>query len=273
VFCQYQFFNHNEVFTVVPNVTDEIAANEIRFNYRKQHLIRLDTKFLDYYTTNPLMIQCWGHENLNELNMHDEQIKYALRREQTYLKLLNAWSQCKNTLELWVDIYELDKQGQWTIVSTKLCESNKTGGVYQLKQGQSRRIKIRIKQTVHNKFNDFMCLDVKSVISAEVGSIESCFMNKKQQQQYDSYNEHDLNRLRTDWSCILDDRKKYMNEQINMLTSKPKIDGEVEREKSLCEQMISLMEERNLIYAPLDNSGLPGAALHWTPDEGRFSIF
>ncbi len=248
------------------------CASKIQFNYTKQHLIKLDDKFLDYYAKNSVMIEVWGHENnINKLtSMYDEQAKYELKREQAFLNLVNVWLPCKNTLELWIDIFELDRTGQWTIVDTKLNEFNRTGGVYQLKQGQSRRIKVRVKHGIQNKFGDSMCLDVDSVSSMEIGSIESCFMNRKQQQQYDSYSEHDLNRLRTDWSNLLDKRKQYVNGQIVMLTDKCKNDVEIEREKSLCGQMISLTEERNLIYAPLDNSGLPGAALHWRPCEGTF---
>lgn len=93
----------------------------------------------------------------------------------------------------------------------------------------------------------------------------------------DSYQEHDLNRLRDKWRSLLDQRKQYLYEQLKQLTDKKleqQTDGgeaseeDKERHEALFKQLADLGDEQASVDAPPDNSHLPGATLDWRPATG-----
>lgn len=83
----------------------------------------------------------------------------------------------------------------------------------------------------------------------------------------DSYQEHDLNRIREKCRSLLDQRKLYLHSQLTQLSDSEK-EEDKERYESLCKQLAELGEEQAAVDAPSDGSHLPGATLQWNPLPG-----
>lgn len=55
---------------------------------------------------------------------------------------LFRWSELTRKIELWVEIQELTELGEYAAVEVVSRNDVLTGGVYQLRQGQQRRIQV-----------------------------------------------------------------------------------------------------------------------------------
>ena len=107
-------------------------------------------------------------------------------------------------------------------------------------------------------------ISIGCLTSVDVGRISSL----------DSYQEHDLNRLKDKCRSYLDHRKKYLHAQLKQLAEKNNDSltdddkGQSESEsESLCKQLAELGEEQAAVDAPPDNSHLPGSTIEWKPAE------
>lgn len=54
--------------------------------------------------------------------------------------IVDAWSKLSRSFEMVVRILELNSEGNWAPVEVRSDPNVKTGGIYQLRQGQSRQI-------------------------------------------------------------------------------------------------------------------------------------
>lgn len=82
----------------------------------------------------------------------------------------------------------------------------------------------------------------------------------------DSYQEHDLNRLKDKCRLYLENRKQYLYSQLKQLADKDiQTDEDKERHESLCKQLADLGEEQAAVDAPPDDSHLPGSTIEWKP--------
>jgi len=147
---------------------------------------------------------------------------------------------------------ELSDTGDYTSVevSPRDCLS---GGVYQLRQGQQRRVCVRVKPV---KDAGTLPLECVTVTTIEMGSIS---VRSKLQKQLDSYQEEDLLLLRDKWSEAVGRRRKHLDQQLQRLMHKTgKTETDIEREQSLVNQWVSLTEERNAVLIPVSGSGIPG---------------
>lgn len=269
-FLEYKFWNEPEniVAPVLISDDDLEPLKCIKFNHTKEYVVKLNAKFADYCADNSLAIQLWGHLNDNE---NDETVISQLQTtEDTKINnLINEWNQVKKSIDLWIEILELDKNGQWTCVDIKSTVSGKrtlTGGIYQLKQGQSRRIRVKIRQKFDDDSTRYNCIPffIDSLKCVEIGGVLS-----SEEGLLDSYQEEDLNRIRTKWSSSLNKRRDYLTQEIQILNEKiEKTEVDIEREKNLYEQMILLTEELNFVFNPPHDSCLPGSTLSWKPEQG-----
>ena len=160
--------------------------------------------------------------------------------------------------------------GNWTPVEIKQHPLNRTGGIYQLKQGQSRQIRVTFNQTHPSNIMWYNGLQFNfephKVDQVSVG----CVYGKEigVTVPLDSYQEHDLNLLKEKCKQVLENRKLYLYSQLKHLSDESnKSEEEVERYESLCKQLVELGEEQAAIDAPADNSGLPGSTIDWQPPE------
>ena len=127
------------------------------------------------------------------------------------------------------------------------------GGVYQLRQGQQRRVCVRVRPVRDSGTLPLVC---EMLTSIEIGSVT---VRSKLKKQLDSYQEEDLLLLRDKWSEAVARRRQHLDQQLQRLMHKTdKSESDVEREQSLVNQWVSLTEERNAVLIPSSGSGIPG---------------
>jgi len=256
VFCNYSFWGDQEHITVKPTADPHTQSNKpqigiqsnIKFNHTREITIQVTEEFIDHCFEGAISIEVFGFriEKLSpwENNLH-------LTKAES---LADRWRELTKKLELRVDFQELNDAGEYSPVEVHQKDEDGAGGVFQLRQGQQRRIGVLVKPVPNSGMLPLIC---DSIVSIEIGSL--C-MRSKLQKPLDSYQEEDLSRLRERWSEALERRRCYLDAQMQMYMNKPdKNETEQEREQSLVEQWVHLTEERNAILVPSENSGVPGA--------------
>lgn len=81
---------------------------------------------------------------------------------------LTRWSELTRKIQLWVEIQELNEQGEYSAVEVTTKPDILTGGIYQLRQGQQRRIQVRVKPVQNSGTLPIIC---QSIVSIAVGSV------------------------------------------------------------------------------------------------------
>jgi len=89
-----------------------------------------------------------------------------------------------------------------------------SGGIYQLRQGQQRRIQVRVKPVQNSGTLPIIC---QSILNIAVGSVS---VRNRLQIPLDSYQDEDLSILREKWSDALMRRRQYLDQQIQKLINK-----------------------------------------------------
>ncbi|KAJ3639965.1 hypothetical protein Zmor_003291 [Zophobas morio] len=267
VFCHYTFWNHpdsvvvpdkNDVPSVLPMSKDKIS----RFDHIKDFTISMTEEFLEHCSEGALSIEVWGNRSAG---FSKERPGWEVEQHQlaTARSLVDRWSELTRKIELWVEIQELNDQGEYAPVEVTVKNEASAGGVYQLRQGQQRRIQVRVKPVQNSGTLPIIC---QQIVKIEVGGV---MVRSRLQKHLDSYQEEDLTILREKWSDALSRRHQYLEEQIKKLLDKPnKSEQDVDREHSLMDQWVNLTEERNAVMVPTPGTGVPGAPAVWMPPPG-----
>uniref|UniRef100_A0A7N8X7A9 Kinesin family member 13A n=1 Tax=Mastacembelus armatus TaxID=205130 RepID=A0A7N8X7A9_9TELE len=271
VFCQYTFWEHGEPTVAPPMVSPDRpsprspdAQFTVQFNHCKDYVVHVTDEFLEFISDGALAIEVWGHRcagngrSLWELD--------ALEAKTQTLR--DRWSEVSRRIELWISIQELNEQGEYSSVELLPGKDISTGGVFQLRQGHSRRLHVSVKPVQNS---GTLPLLVEAVLSISIGcvSARSTKLQREAEDDMDSYQEEDLNCVRERWSEALVKRREYLDEQIKKIINKhEKSEEDIEREARLVEQWVGLTEERNAVLVPAPGSGIPGAPADWTPPAG-----
>uniref|UniRef100_A0A671LH64 Kinesin-like protein KIF13B n=1 Tax=Sinocyclocheilus anshuiensis TaxID=1608454 RepID=A0A671LH64_9TELE len=191
------------------------------------------------------------------------------------LPYMDLWSQTvTRRLELWVQILELNDAGEFVPVEVQSAKDFCTGGIFQLKQGQSRRVQVEVRSV---QDSGTMPLITESVLNISIGNVEvhqtrTGKITETQRvgdKDVDSYQEVDLERLRARWLTALTERQEYLDQRLQKLVGKhDKSEEDVESESQLLECRLTLTEERNAVLVPSAGSGIPGAPAEWAPVPG-----
>ena len=91
-------------------------------------------------------------------------------------------------IELWVEIHELNEQGTYSPVELQTKDAAECGGVFQLRQGFSRRLAVQV--TVPKQGN--LPVVLERIKGLAIGSVN---VRAKIQKGLDSYQERDLQRF------------------------------------------------------------------------------
>ncbi len=279
VFCQYSLWGFHDSIVVPSSVDNNDYSNTRRtnnssdekeelifhFDHQKEFAIPLTEEFLEHCSDGALSIEVWGHRvsgvspSKPGWSVADAQLKMCR-------SLADRWAEMKRKIELWVEIQELNEQGDYSPVEVLTKSDIETGGIYQLRQGQQRRIAVRIVPVQDSGTLPVICESIKSLA---IGCV--CARNKLQK-PLDSYQEEDLTTLREKWADALSRRREYLDDQIKKLINKPnKSKEDNEREQSLIDQWVSLTDERNAFNCPVPGSEIPGAPADWDPPSGMES--
>ncbi len=297
VYCKYQFWTSSTPYIVPSRLNRHNPNNKskgtVRFDYENDFCIDLTEEFIEYCLDGALSIQLLGQKEdipvdsstVSSLRTDTNTTapsgpkKYAEAVEKynqmiKYQGLIDSWNEVSKAIEMHVQILELNAEGNWSPVDVKQEPEgeNMTGGVYQLRQGQSRQINVRVNPTRSNSimwYNGVLFnLEPHRIDRVAAGNV----IGKESgvTQPLDSYQDADLNRLRDKCKEILESRKQYLYSQLSLLSGdgQATTDEEKERYESLCRQLVSLGEEQAALDAPEDNSGLPGSTIEWEPAVG-----
>ncbi|KAG8178989.1 hypothetical protein JTE90_012501 [Oedothorax gibbosus] len=268
VFCQYVFWGHPDAVVVPPIVNPEYPASRkgkdcmtFKFEHTQDFIVNVSEEFIEYCSEGALSIEVWGHRSAGfSSSKPGWDVDVQLMRSRS---LADRWSELLRKIELWVEIQELNDLGEYAAVEVIPRPDIATGGVYQLRQGQQRRVVVKVKP-VHN--SGTLPIICEAITSVSIGGICS---RLKLQKPLDTYQEEDLGLLREKWSEALMKRREYLDSQIQkIINKKGKSDQDIEREQSLIDQWVCLTEERNTVLVPAPKSGIPGAPADWDPPVG-----
>ncbi|XP_017865387.1 PREDICTED: kinesin-like protein KIF13A isoform X3 [Drosophila arizonae] len=262
VFCQYTFWGHQEV--VVPVINAESTTHDqnmvFKFEHTKDFTVNINEEFLEHCIEGALSIEVWGHRSAGFSKSKGWEVEQQQAKARS---LVDRWAELSRKIELWVEIHELNDNGEYSPVEVTNRNEVLTGGIYQLRQGQQRRVNVRVKPVQNSGTLPIIC---QSIVNVAIGSVT---VRSRLQRPLDSYQEEDLTVLREKWSEALGRRRQYLDQQIQMLIKKEeKNEQERERELSLVHQWVSLTEERNAVLVPAPGSGIPGAPASWDPPAG-----
>ncbi|CAK1540259.1 unnamed protein product [Leptosia nina] len=282
VFCQYSLWGGGEPVVVAPQVSADTPPPApvpvtvpvttsprhhlltFRFDHKRDFTIPLTEEFIEHCAEGALSIEVWGHRSAGFSrtvgNWEVEAQQLAKARS-----LADRWAELTRKIELWVEIHELNDQGEYAPVEVVQRPDILTGGVYQLRQGQQRRVAVRVRPAANSGTLPIIC---QHIVSVEVGSVT---VRSRLQKPLDSYQEEDLAVLRERWSEALARRRQHLHAQLQKLVNMSpslKSERDMEREQSLVEQWVSLTEERNAVLVPSPGSPIPGAPAAWNPPCG-----
>ncbi|XP_054577417.1 kinesin-like protein KIF13A isoform X3 [Eptesicus fuscus] len=267
VFCQYTFWDQCESTVAAPVVDPEVpspqskdAQYSVTFSHCKDYVVNVTEEFLEFISDGALAIEVWGHRCAgNGSSIWEVDSLHAKTRT-----LHDRWNEVTRRIEMWISILELNELGEYAAVELHQAKDVNTGGIFQLRQGHSRRVQVTVKPVQHSGTLPLM---VEAILSVSIGCVTA--RSTKLQRGLDSYQEEDLNCVRERWSDALIKRREYLDEQIKKISNKKeKTEDEVEREARLVEQWVGLTEERNAVLVPAPGSGIPGAPADWIPPPG-----
>lgn len=129
--------------------------------------VPITEEFIEHCAEGALSIEVWGHRSAGFSRLKPgwevEQQQWAKARS-----LADRWSELTRKIELLVEIQELTEQGEYSSVEVVHKPDIPTGGVYQLRQGQQRRIQVRVRPVQHSGTLPIIC---QSVVSIAIGSV------------------------------------------------------------------------------------------------------
>uniref|UniRef100_A0A8D3DI11 Kinesin family member 13Bb n=1 Tax=Scophthalmus maximus TaxID=52904 RepID=A0A8D3DI11_SCOMX len=279
VFCQYHFWGEGDPVFIAPEVAPSSSSSACRdpqctvvFDSAKELSVSVSEDFVEFLAEGAVAIEVYGHKQANHrrnLALWDLGVIQAKTRS-----LRERWSEVTRHLELWVQLMELNEAGQFTTVEVLPAKDIRTGGIFQLRQGQSRRVQVEVRSLPDS---GTMPLITASILSVSIGDVKvrQTRLSRGSESQLggdedmDSYQEVDLERMREQWLFTLTQRQEYLDQQLQKIVSKPdKSEDDVERESQLLECRLTLTEERNAVLVPSAGSGIPGAPAERVPVPG-----
>ncbi|XP_034755681.1 kinesin-like protein KIF13B isoform X2 [Etheostoma cragini] len=279
VFCQYHFWGQDESVFIAPEMVSSSSASTSRdpqctvvFDSAKEFSVPVSEDFVDYLAEGAVAIEVYGHKQANHrrnLALWDLGVIQAKTRT-----LRERWSEVTRHLEMWVQLSELNEAGEFCAVEVLPAKDVRTGGVFQLRQGQSRRVQVKVRSVPDSGTVPLIATSILSVSIGDV-KIQQTRLTKGSESKWggdeemDSYQELDLERMREQWLATLTQRQEYLDQQLQKIVCKPdKSEDDVERESQLLECRLTLTEERNAVLVPSAGSGIPGAPVERVPVPG-----
>ncbi|XP_054900171.1 kinesin-like protein KIF13B isoform X3 [Poeciliopsis prolifica] len=276
VFCHYHFWGLEEPVFTAPEVGSSSSSSASKdpqctvvFDSTKELSVPASEDLLEFLVDGAVAIEVYGHKQANHrrnLALWDLGVIQAKTRS-----LRERWSEVTRRLELWVQLMELNEAGDFTAVEVLPAKDVRTGGVFQLKQGQSHRVRVEVRPV---QDSGTMPLIAASIVSVSLGDVKVRQIPKNNPhpdggEDMDSYQEVDLERMREQWLITLTERQEYLDQQLQRIVTKPdKSEDDVERESQLLECRLTLTEERNAVLVPSAGSGIPGAPVERVPVPG-----
>ncbi|XP_064224836.1 kinesin-like protein KIF13B isoform X1 [Aotus nancymaae] len=278
VFCKYSFWDQQEPVIVAPEVdtSSSPVSKEphcmVVFDHCNEFSVNITEDFIEHLSEGALAIEVYGHK-MNDPRKNPALWDLGIIQAKTR-SLRDRWSEVTRKLEFWVQILEQNENGEYCPVEVISAKDVPTGGIFQLRQGQSRRVQVEVKSVQESGTLPLM---EECVLSVGIGCVKVRPVRApkthetfhEEEEDMDSYQDRDLERLRRKWLNALTKRQEYLDQQLQKLVSKQdKTEDDADREAQLLEMRLTLTEERNAVMVPSAGSGIPGAPAEWTPVPG-----
>nr|XP_021521039.1 kinesin-like protein KIF13A [Aotus nancymaae] len=231
VFCQYTFWDQCESTVAAPVVDPEVPSPQskdaqytVTFSHCKDYVVNVTEEFLEFISDGALAIEVWGHRCAgNGSSIWEVDSLHAKTRT-----LHDRWNEVTRRIEMWISILELNELGEYAAVELHQAKDVNTGGVFQLRQGHSRRVQVTVSPVQHSGTLPLM---VEAILSVAIGCVtarstklqrglDSYQRDDEDGDDMDSYQEEDLNCVRERWSDALIKRREYLDEQIKKVSNK-----------------------------------------------------
>ncbi|TNN24596.1 Kinesin-like protein KIF13B [Liparis tanakae] len=225
-------------------------SNKERCATPQELCVPVSEDFMEYLSDGAVAIEVYGHKQANHrrnLALWDLGVIQAKTRT-----LRERWSEVTRHLELWVQLMELNEAGDFTAVEVLPAKDVSTGGVFQLRQGQSRRVQVEVRSVPDS---GTMPLIAASVLSVAIGDVKVRQVSRSSgshwagDEDMDSYQvggrmaesrwgdgemgslshrlrlsslqEVDLERMREHWLLTLTQRQEYLDQHLQKIVCKP----------------------------------------------------
>uniref|UniRef100_A0A8D2CK85 Kinesin family member 13B n=1 Tax=Sciurus vulgaris TaxID=55149 RepID=A0A8D2CK85_SCIVU len=264
VFCKYDFWDQQEPVIVVPEVdtSSSPVSKEpqcmVVFDHCSEFSVNITEDFIEHLSEGALAIEVYGHK-MNDPRKNPALWDLGIIQAKTR-SLRDRWSEVTRKLEFWVQILEQNENGEYCPVEVIPAKDVPTGGVFQLRQGQSRRVQVEVKSVQESGTLPLM---EECILSVGIGCVK---VRPLSMLSLIFFQDRDLERLRRKWLNVLTKRQEYLDQQLQKLVNKTEDDAD--REAQLLEMRLTLTEERNAVMVPSAGSGIPGAPAEWTPVPG-----
>ncbi|XP_069340886.1 kinesin-like protein KIF13B [Eulemur rufifrons] len=279
VFCKYSFWDEQEPLIVAPEVDTSSSSPVSKephcmvvFDHCNEFSVNITEDFIEHLSEGALAIEVYGHK-MNDPRRNPALWDLGIIQAKTR-SLRDRWSEVTRKLEFWVQILEQNENGEYCPVEVIAAKDVPTGGIFQLRQGQSRRVQVEVKSVQESGTLPLMeeCILSVGIGCVKVRPLRSPRTHEtfhEEEEDMDSYQDRDLERLRRKWLNALTKRQEYLDQQLQKLVSKhDKTEDDADREAQLLEMRLTLTEERNAVMVPSAGSGIPGAPAEWTPVPG-----
>ncbi|MEQ2191392.1 hypothetical protein XENOCAPTIV_027786, partial [Xenoophorus captivus] len=173
VFCQYHFCGLEEPVFTAPEVASSSSSSASRdpqctvvFDSTKELAVPASEDLLEFLADGAVAIEVYGHKQANHrrnLALWDLGVIQAKTRS-----LRERWSEVTRRLELWVQLMELNDAGDFTAVEVLPAKDVRTGGVFQLKQGQSHRVRVEVRPVPDSGTLPLITASILSVSAGDV---------------------------------------------------------------------------------------------------------
>ena len=135
LFCQYKFWGQDDSLIIPPLIPPSgqepsTRDNIHRFNHTQTFGVEVTEEFLEYVDEGALAVEVWGHRR-SVLDSAGGGLEDDTKQRRS---LADRWNEVIKRLEVWVDIMELNDQGEYVPVEVQSKADPKTGGTYLIKQ-------------------------------------------------------------------------------------------------------------------------------------------
>ena len=153
---------------------------------------------------------------------------------------------------------ELNDQGEYGPVEIQAKPDVSTGGIFMIRQGQSRRINVSVKPVSGHGCGPLKCGRISSM------SVGSFYLRDQCDEPLDSFQSADLERLRVKWYYALVNRREYLHaEVVKIMEKREQLAADLEKQNELLDQWAAMQWQRAAILQPKGGSGVPGSPNNW----------
>ncbi|KAI4573323.1 hypothetical protein MJT46_004563 [Ovis ammon polii x Ovis aries] len=229
VFCKYDFWDQQEPVMVAPEVDTSSSPISkepqcmVVFDHCSEFSVSVTEDFIEHLSEGALAIEVYGHK-MNDPRKNPALWDLGIIQAKTR-SLRDRWSEVTRKVEFWVQILEQNENGEYCPVEVIPAKDVPTGGIFQLRQGQSRRVQVEVKSVQESGTLPLMeerillvgigCVRVRAPRSPKTHETVH-----EEEEDMDSYQDRDLERLRRKWLNALTKRQEYLDQQLQKLVSK-----------------------------------------------------